>query len=32
MNHQVAVDSRATERYMLGELDSEEEPSAFEEH
>ena len=31
MNHQVAVDSRATERYMLGELD-EESRSAFEEH
>lgn len=31
MNHQVAVDSRATERYMLGELDDESR-SAFEEH
>jgi hypothetical protein len=31
MNHQLAVDTRATERYMLGELD-EESRSAFEEH
>lgn len=31
MNHQLAVETRATERYMLGELD-EESRSAFEEH
>ena len=31
MNHQLAVNTRATERYMLGELD-EESRSAFEEH